>query len=326
MIKISYSRASSYLRCPYSHYLSYVRRLMVNKPVRPLMFGGNFHKLLEFRNKPEELNTELTRIEDEYYAMPANWQTDLGEDFLDDLKQIFEDYQRVYTNDLKPDVSEQKFEIPIGKYKGEQVVFTGVIDDLYFDYDGTGETVIGEHKTFGRRPDLNALVMNAQKCLYAKAVELLHGRKPSRIIWDYISSAQAEQPLWLDKSGRFSSAKSAKVTPFSYERACKHRGVQPEQEILELYKDNIPNYFFRYPLDLVPKMVDDIYDGFLYTCRMIAKFGTENKAKNLTRDCSWCSFRNICYTEMTGGDVDYVIEKEYKVKPEDEAVPTEEVE
>ena len=326
MIKISYSRASSYLRCPYAHYLGYVRRLMLNKPVRPLMFGSNFHKLLEFRDKPEELGVELKRIEDEYYTMPSNWQTDLGENFLDDLKQIFGDYNIVYGAEVKPDVTEQRFDIPIGKYKGEPVMFTGVIDELYFKYGADERTVVGEHKTFSRRPDLNTLVMNTQKCLYAKAVEKLHGVRPSSIIWDYISSAPAEEPIWLDKSGRFSNAKSMKITPMSYERACKARGIEPDPEQMKVYKDNVSNFFFRYPLDLPPRMVDDVYDGFVYTAKMIAKYGSKNKVKNLTRDCSWCSYRDICYAEMTGGDVEYTIEKNYTTKPEDTVEPAAEAE
>ena len=46
---ISYSRVQSYLGCPYSHYLRYVRRLSKKKPERPLYFGTDFHKLLELR-------------------------------------------------------------------------------------------------------------------------------------------------------------------------------------------------------------------------------------------------------------------------------------
>ena len=86
------------------------------------------------------------------------------------------------------------------------------------------------------------------------------------------------------------------------------------------------NFFFRYPLDLPPRMVDDVYDGFVYTAKMIAKYGSKNKVKNLTRDCSWCSYRDICYAEMTGGDVEYTIEKNYTTKPEDTVEPAAEAE
>jgi hypothetical protein len=317
MIKISYSRESSYLRCPYQHYLGYIRRLSQKKPVRPLCFGGDFHKLLEKRGSPEELAVAKKAIDESYYALKPEWQADLGEDYPQDLDLIFGDYQKVYTNELKPDVNEQVFNIMIGKFRGEPVIFTGKIDELYFNYDGTGKIVIGEHKTFSRKPDLEALVMNTQKCLYAKAVQLLHKVRPDRLLWDYIKSAPSEQPIWLDKSQRFSNAKSDKITPFSWARACEARGITDPAILAqgESYKDNISNFFFRYPLDLVPEMVDNIFDGFKYTCRLIVKHGNRNRTKNMTRDCGWCGFHDICHAELTGGNVDYVIEKDYTTRP-----------
>lgn len=320
MIKISYSRASTYLRCPYAHYLGYEERLMRNRPVRPLMFGSDFHKLLENRDDAEALGKAFSDIEEKYYEIPANWQSDLGENYLDDLRVIFGDYKSVYGETQKPDVTEKRFDIPIAKYKGEDVMFTGVIDEVYLDYAGEGKTAFGEHKTFSRKPDVNTLVLNAQKFLYAKAVELLYGKRPSRVIWDYINSTPAEAPVWLEKSGRFSNAKSQKITPFSYLRACSERGVT-DPEVLaqaEQYRDNVPNFFFRYPMDLPEEMIDKVFADFKYTCRMIAKFGKQNKSKNLTRDCSWCGFRDICYTELTGGDTAYLLEKDFTVRPVEE--------
>ena len=46
--------------------------------------------------------------------------------------------------------------------------------------------------------------------------------------------------------------------------------------------------------------------------REIIRFGEENKTRNVTRDCSWCPYHDICYTEMTGGDVQYVIGRDFK--------------
>ena len=66
-MKFSYSRFASYLRCPYKHYLGYYVGLRKNAPVKPLYFGTDFHKLLELRNKPEELAQAQKAIGDAYY-------------------------------------------------------------------------------------------------------------------------------------------------------------------------------------------------------------------------------------------------------------------
>lgn len=312
--KISYSRYSSYLACPYRHYLRYIEGLSLNKPVRPLFFGSDFHKLLELRNRPKELKQAKQDIYDKYYELPPNWQSDLGENYYEDLTTIFHDYNRVYKDAPQPDITEHPFEIPIGKFRGEPVEFIGVIDELYLVDSKTIK--IGEHKTFNRTPNMNNLIMNTQKCLYAKAIQIKRGVLPSSVIWDYIKSTPASEPIWLEKSKRFSQSKSKTITPYSWVRACKKKGIKDKEVIRQgrAYKENITNFFFRADLDLVPQMVENIWESFLYTCKHIVKFGDTNKTMNITRDCEFCNFRDICFSECTGGNTKYIIEKNYTRK------------
>lgn len=285
------------------------------KPERPLYFGTDFHKLLELRNDPEALKEAKGVIRDTYYEMPASWQGDLGVNYLDDLFNIFKDYKRVYKGIRQPQVTEREFELDVGDCKGEPIIFVGKIDELYLlKHNGVKSITVGEHKTFSNKPNMDVLVMNTQKCLYAKAVQFLKGILPDKVKWDYIRSTPAAEPIWLEKSKRFSEAASTKITPMSWRRACKRQGIL-DPEILhkgERYKGNIPEFFFQVELDIDPLMVDTIWDGFLYTAKHIIRFGEKNKTRNVTRDCSWCTYRDICYAEMTGGDVQYVIGKDFK--------------
>lgn len=316
-MNISYSRVSSYLSCPYQHYLRYVECLTSNKPSRPLSFGSDFHKLLELRNRPEELAKAKQDIGQKYYELKPQFQEELGENYLWDLSNIFSDYLEVYKDCPQPRVTEQEFRIPMGNYKGETIYFKGIIDELYkYKSKSTGKKCIkiGEHKTFTRKPDQSLLVMNTQKCLYAKACEKLYGIMPESVIWDYIHSAPAEEPIWLEKSQRFSSAKNSKITPYSWRRACEKHHITDEQVLKEgdKYTENIPNYFFRVEQDYIPGMVDDIWDGFKYTSKQVVRYGRENKTKHITMNCSWCAFQPICYAELTGANRDYLIEKDYE--------------
>lgn len=167
---ISYSRIFSYLSCPYQHYLRYYRKLNKKKPERPLYFGTDFHKLLELRNDPKKLRLAKTQITDSYYEMPGSWQSDLGENYVEDLFTIFSDYQSIYADTPQPQVTEKDFAIEVCKYRDEPIVFVGKIDELYLQKRKGVKTVkIGEHKTFSVKPSMDVLVMNPQKCLYAKA-------------------------------------------------------------------------------------------------------------------------------------------------------------
>lgn len=314
---ISYSRVSTYMRCPFAHYLSYVKKLTPREPSRPLSFGSDFHKLLEHRSKKSEVKKALQEIKEVYYDMSPKHQSILGDNYVEDLKTIFTDYMKVYKGSSLPDVTEQKFEMRIGTHKDEPVYFVGVIDGLYFG----DKLLIEEHKTFSRKPDANALVMNMQKCLYAKAVQKFYGSFPDGVIWDYIKSTPAKEPIWLEKSEKFSVAKNENITPFSWVRACKKHGVTSEAVLNQgnaHYSGNIQNFFFRRQLDFTEEMINCVWDSFMRTVKMICKYGEQDTAMNITKDCSWCSFQPICYAMMTGGNVDYAIDKDFTEKQNQE--------
>lgn len=316
-MKISYSRFSTYLKCPYAHYLGYIKLLKLKRPARPLQFGSDFHKLLELRNSPKELRKAKVEIGEKFYELPSNWQADLGESYIQDLATIFEDYQQVYKDSPQPHITEHRFDLLLGKLSGEPLIFTGVIDELYL-YKKNGERLIkiGEHKTFNQKPDMNTLIMNTQKCLYAKATQKIKGLLPQTVIWDYIKSSPAISPIWLEKSGKFSLANSDKITEFSWRRACQERGIK--EPCPDMYIGNLENFFFRVETPLDPVMVESIWEGFIYTSKDIMRQGHKNKTKNVTRDCKWCSYRDICMSEMSGGDTEYLIGKDYEIKEQEE--------
>jgi len=67
-------------------------------------------------------------------------------------------------------------------------------------------------------------------------------------------------------------------------------------------------------MDYIPEMIADIWQGFKYTCKDIVQHGKENRTKNLTYNCSWCPYRDICHAELTGGNVEAILEKDYERK------------
>jgi hypothetical protein len=99
-------------------------------------------------------------------------------------------------------------------------------------------------------------------------------------------------------------------------RACKEKGIT-EPDILaqsQQYQGNENNFFFRVEQDIYPEMVEDVFDGFVYTCKDIIRRGSKNRTKNITRDCAWCDYRDICMAEMSGGDRNYIIKEHFKTR------------
>lgn len=324
-MNISYSRVASYMSCPFAHYLGYELGVRSAKPQRPLYFGTDFHKLLEVRNDKKALSEAKEAIKDTYYEIPPQWQSELGPDYLEELFSIFSDYCDIYRDAPIPSITEQEFELPMFEFRGEPYLFKGKIDEVYKRKSrATGEKFlkVGEHKTFNRRPDNNTLVMNIQKNLYAKAVHILYGVLPKSVIWDYIHSKPAPQPIWLERSKRFSEAKSQQITPYSWLRACKEHSIMDKKVLAraEEFRGNVPAFFFRVEQEYDPIMVEETWRGFKFQAHLIAKYGHKNKTKNMTRNCSFCQYRDICYTQLTGGNLDHLMERSYEVKPRPDIV------
>lgn len=318
MITVSYSKVSTYRGCPQSHAWKYGMGLNPKQVSRPLNFGSDFHKLLEHRTSSTKLAEVMKEIEDKYYDLTPQQQMDLGEDYVEELFQIFEDYQKRWSKAELPQVTEHEFYLPLGKYKGEEVMFHGIIDELYFDEDGV-VAVIGEHKTFSTKPDMSVLAMNQQVCLYAKAVEQEFGVMPTRVRWDYIKSSPSKEPIWLDKSQRFSEAANSNITPYSWLRACKKRRITDKAVLskAKLYEPNIDNFFFRCEMEIYPQMVESIYADFKTTVKEMLAKGGNNTTKHVSKSCSWCEYQPLCYGQFTGADLDYIIEKDYTKYEED---------
>lgn len=318
-MNISYSRVQAYLSCPYSHYLQYEIGVYAKKPQRPLYFGSDFHRLLELRLDPEELEAAKQEITDTYYEIPAHWQSDLGENYLENLFSIFEDYCKIYANDKTPQITEHEFCLPMFTHKAEPYFFKGKIDEIYKRRDSQTKEkyiIIGEHKTFSKRPSLSSLTMNTQKNLYAKAVQLIFGILPRSVIWDYICSRAALEPIWLTKSKRFSIGKSQQITPFSWVRACETYNIKNPAVLAQskMFTDNINNFFFRIEQGYENETVDQIWQEFQFQARLIARYGGKNKTKHLTWQCNSCSYYDLCYTELTGRGRETLMLNNYVVK------------
>lgn len=308
---ISYSRANLYAKCPQAHWYRYVEKLQPKGIVRALQFGTDFHSLLEVRNDDEKVKEALESISDNCKGLSPKNQQELGETYLEDISAIFEDYMQLYGKEELPDATEKPFRIPLGRFKGEAVYFTGFIDGIYDTADGL---VIEEHKTFSTKPDPTILTLSQQKCLYIKALEKEYGDPPFGVIWDYVRSTPAKVPAVL-KNGTLSKAKSTTITPMSYRRAVEAQETVDAGAYLhaEAYTENIENFYFRVKQrNLFPDLVNQVWDDFKTVSKDIARNGGQNRQMNMSRDCSWCSFRPICMAFATGQDVKAVKKQQFK--------------
>lgn len=290
----SISQIKCFRGCKQEWAYNYREKLEPRAPQKPLYIGSTIHKLLELRANKEDwrayLNTEVRKT---FESMPSDYQAILGEDFIECCSDIMEQYDWAYANEeIKYLATEVKIDI---KIKGNKR-FIGYADAIC---ELNGEQYLMEHKSYKTtKMSLDQTWINAQTCVYIKALNEHYGYKIKGVIWDMIKTAAPKPPKVL-KSGQFGK-QYADQTLYSFWKA----GVKDiPQDVYEDIKDNHKNFIDRYITPALPTVIDKVWEEFVQSVEEIVK--CKNTPKNLSRDCDWCSFKDLCQTELTGGDVEY---------------------
>lgn len=292
----SISQISCFRGCKQEWAYKYREGLKSKAPQRPLYMGTTLHKLLEIRANGQSWESHLCNvIKPEFEAMPTDYQTILGEDFIDCCYKIMTQYDWLYEKeDIKYLATEVKID---AKIKGSKR-FVGVVDAIV---EIDGDQYIMEHKTFKTtKMSLDSTWLNSQTCLYIKVLNE-QGWNIKGVVWDMIKTSAPKPPRVL-KNGQFGK-QYADQTLLSFEWA----GAIPEKlpkEIYEDIKDNHKNFLDRYITPVLPTVVEAVWQDFVDSVDDIGK--NKHTPKNLGRDCEWCSFKELCQAELTGGDVDYI--------------------
>jgi RecB family exonuclease len=179
--KISYSRVSAYLFCPYKYKLVYLDNF--NIPVNAdITFGHIIHKTLE------QFHSGKGRS---YDVLLDCYDTSWKNDGFVDPQQIFEYYNRgkqIFENYYKSFCQtgteilcvEKAFDANIGKYR-----FIGIIDRIDKYPDGTYE--IMDYKTHIRVWEQERVDEDLQLSFYAYACKNVFGFNPDKVSVYFLS-------------------------------------------------------------------------------------------------------------------------------------------
>lgn len=290
----SISQISCYRGCKQEWAYKYREKLHNRAPQRPLYMGSTIHKLLEIRANGGNWKDHLEKVvAPEFENMPQTYQESLGEDFIDCLDKIMRQYDWCWqSEEIKYLATEIKIDC---KIKGRKR-FIGIVDAIC---EYKGDQYIMEHKTFKtKKMSLEQTWLNQQTCLYIKVLNE-QGWNIKGVIWDMVKTSAYDPPKVL-KSGQFGK-QYEKQTIMSF----KDAGIEEIPEaVYEDIKDNHKAFLDRYITPIQPSVIVSVWKDFVETVEDI--FRNKSTAKNLGRNCEWCSFKDLCQTELTGGDVEYV--------------------
>lgn len=292
----SISQINSYRGCRREWFYKYRERLESKAPQRPLYIGSTLHKLLEIRanggNWSEHLETVVRK---KFEEMPETYRLNLGEDFIETLDKIMRQYDWVYGEEkIKYLATEVKIDARI---KGRKR-FVGVVDAIC---EIDGDQYIMEHKTFKtQKMSADQTWLNQQTCLYMRVLNQ-QGWNIKGVIWDMIKTTAYKPPKKL-KNGDFGKQYSEQTQLSFYDEGILKEDIP--DSVYEEIKDNHLNFLDRYITPVLPSVVEAVWKDFVETVDDISK--NKSTARNLGRDCDRCAFKELCQTELTGGDVGYV--------------------
>lgn len=315
--EVSQSKIKKWRMCRYAYHCRYVEHLKRKVKARPLQFGTMVHEMLEAHingDDPFEKLDEFQKSQGKMFAA----EREMYGDIIEDIRLIMTAYYSYYDEKslkylpYKGKLAEHEFNLPIN----EELSFVGKID--CFARTPNKLRWIVDHKTFTRAPSDDDRWRNLQSSVYLTACEML-GMKPfDGMLWNYVKSKAPKAPELLKAGGL--SIRNIDTLPSVVLSVIEEHGlnVEDNQELLSRAERNLPNYFFRVYTPVNHGVREMIFTDFVDTATEVMECHGRKKDRNIDRHCSWCDYEPICRAELTGGDADFVREREYTNGEEDD--------
>ena len=302
----SHSKVKTWRACHKLYDYKYEQGLIRKTSPAALLRGTVFHEMLDNRvlgKDPYEPLVEYGKIYDKLWDEEReNYPSP------EDLTRLYVRYCQHYANETLDYKGMSETEI-ITEYQG--IKFKGILDKQ--PRDKFGREFVMDHKTHKVIPDENHRFADLQTVLYYWAKKQ-NGDKVDGIIWDYIRTKPPTVPELL-KSGGLSKRANIDSDYDTYLGEIEKRNLDPRDysDILEKLKKN--TFFKRIVLPgPSPELVDNVVEEFFTTAREIES--STSKSRNMTRNCSSCSYFQLCQAEVRGLDSEFIRKQMFTLREE----------
>lgn len=321
--EVSQSRIKSWRRCHAQYDYRYNQKLERKKPklqlVRGTMIGKCIDLIVEKRTTPKskaDWKTVLADYEKEYGKYFDEEREYYG-DIIGEVRRIVERYEVIYKDDglvyqPGPVKGSKPYELEIRHGLLPGIVFTAHFDKYPMDKHKRYWNM--DHKTHRSFPDEKARFSDLQLAFYFWLSPLVGLPKPTGIVWDYIRTKPPAIPEEL-KNGGLSQRKNIDTDYDTYMAEIKKKKLSPAdyQEILtQLKPEGHFNFYRRIWLPGPSKtMVENIVRDTKITAQEMKSLSKISKARNMTYQCSGCSYFELCQAEVRGVDSDFIRKTQY---------------
>lgn len=310
----SYSRLKQWRFCRQAHYFRYVEKIEPIVTPRPLKMGSHIHECVACLAEGEGLEGYIESVQEEYDKMFIEEQEFYG-NMPDDLRVIIDGYQRINGEEDEnfefTEIEGELGPVPLTKYTS----LTIRPDRLGLD-TRINRNFLFESKSGKSLPNEDYRLWDMQCFLYIWGLREL-GYQVDGVIWDHVRSKPPTVPRLL-KSGKLSTAKNIDTTYNTYLNEIKAQGLDPEdyEEYLDTLHGRENKFYRRVRLPIKESMLDPVVQEAKITSLEIHLMGEMPPVKNVSRTtCQMCSYKAICEAELLGLDVDYVKDRQFRLRP-----------
>lgn len=340
----SVSDVMTFLSCRKKWDLSSPNRQSLRHKATPRMYltqGTALHNAIEAQEKgshespaeaareylaaEREARVEAYRAENGFNPWPAEMLTwDEKAEFTQQLvDQYFEHYgaeNPLADIGLTYIATEIPFKIDISEWVGlDDAWFVGTFDGIAAD--SRGRLYLIENKSYSSKPDLQDLQVHFQTTGYAVAWNMLTGQALSGAVYNGIAKKLIKEPRRL-KDGSLSTAVDQQTTWERYKAAMESDGLELDnpkyakivQKLQDLDEQGDTRFFYRelfyYNPTQLAHWVSEFKDitNVMSADPKIYRTVPYNGCGPQGADC-W--YRDLCYAEHTGQDVDMLKEARY---------------
>lgn len=330
----THSMLKSYLACPKSAQYKYAERLKQRRLTRrdqPLKRGTWVHELLEVHYGGGDWRARHATLTKKYNLLMDEEKEELG-DLPAECARLMRSYLWHYGADKNDPMhgwnvlgTEQTFEAVWPDSEDGNDIYRCRTDLLVEDAYGL---LIVDHKTHKTLPDHTFRALDAASPLYIWAARE-SGYAVRGFQWNYIRVKAPTTPkLVYVGTARERVSEAAIDTDYpTYYRGIVSLGLNPRDEpyltklrSLRSQRWNpeggpqTSTFFKRDILEKDDDMIARVVGTAMKTRdRMHDDFDDFDVVeRNTGRNCSWCTYRNLCTTEMFGGNGDLIRRKEFR--------------
>lgn len=298
-------------QCKRAHHHKYIEGIRPKVKGRPLQFGSLVHSMLEAYAEGDDPFEVLDNLPDHQKKMFAS-ERELYGDLIEDVRLIMTEYFEYWPEDSvkfirrKKRSAEHWFEVEVAK----DIVAIGKIDAKV---KSKGLDWLYEHKTFTNLPSEDHRWRDLQSILYIHIMRLMGWGDAEGTLWDYIHSKPPTKPTLL-KNGTLSK-KKLRTLPSRLIATIEEHGLKAKdyKAMVESAKGMRGEWFKRIYTPIKRHAVDIVVSDFIESAREMGELQEKKRSMSIGRHCDWCDYESLCRAELTGGDVDYVKEKEFFV-------------